>query len=151
VKTAALVVITAALALALGMPATSGPATPAPQPGGTLVIGRGVDSVTLSPYASASPDAEVIAHVAETLYRLTPEGRIEPLLAERMPQLSADGRAMTIPLRRGIRFHDGTPFDAAAVKWNFDFIMNPENRAPFRAILLGEVAAWTCWTPTRCG
>ncbi len=140
-RTVALVLVTAALALALGLPASSGPTTPAPQPGGTLVVGRGVDSVTLSPYATASPDAEVIAHVAETLYQLTPAGRIEPLLAERMPQLSPDGRAMTIRLRRGIRFHDGTPFDAAAVKWNFDFILNPENRTPFRAILLGEVSS----------
>lgn len=136
-----LVSVAAVLAVAVGLPAASGPATPAPRPGGTLIIGRGVDSVTLSPYASASPDAEVISHVAETLYQLTPEGRIEPLLAERLPQVSPDGRSMTIRLRRGIRFHDGTPFDAAAVKWNFDFILNPENRAPFRAILLGEVTS----------
>jgi peptide/nickel transport system substrate-binding protein len=121
------------------LPATGAPTTP--QGGGTLIIGRGADSVTLSAYATASPDAEVIAHVAETLYRLTPEGRIVPLLAEAMPTLSPDARTMTIPLRRGIRFHDGTPFNAAAVKWNFDFILNPDNRAPFRAILLGEVAS----------
>lgn len=119
------------------LPAISAPV--APQPGGTLVIGRGADSVTLSPYASAAPDAEVIAHIAETLYELTPDGRIVPRLAESLPRMGPDGRSMTIRLRRGIRFHDGTPFDASAVKWNFDFILNPENRAPFRAILLGEV------------
>ncbi|MDR5682736.1 MAG: glutathione ABC transporter substrate-binding protein [Armatimonadota bacterium] len=135
----ALVIVAAFVAAVLVLPATGAPATP--QAGGTLIIGRGADSVTLSPYASASPDAEVIAHIAETLYQLTPEGRIVPLLAEAMPTLSPDARTMTIRLRTGIRFHDGTPFDAAAVKWNFDFILNPDNRAPFRAILLGEVAS----------
>ncbi|MDR7414954.1 MAG: glutathione ABC transporter substrate-binding protein [Armatimonadota bacterium] len=127
------------LLVALSLPGQSAPR--GPEPGGTLIIGRGVDSVTLSPYATAAPDAEVIAHLVETLYELTPEGRIVPKLAESMPRVSADGRTMTIRLRRGIRFHDGTPFDAYAVKWNFDFILNPENRVPFRGILLGEVTS----------
>jgi peptide/nickel transport system substrate-binding protein len=116
------------------------PASAQPTPGGTLTIGRGVDSVTLSFYATAAPDAEVMAHVVETLFHLTPEGKVEPLLAESY-RLAPDGRSMTIRLRRGVRFHDGTPLDAQAVKWNFDFFLNPENRIPFRTILLGAVSA----------
>ncbi|MBI2247010.1 MAG: glutathione ABC transporter substrate-binding protein [Armatimonadetes bacterium] len=111
----------------------------AQQTGGTLIIGRGADSVTLSFYASAAPDAEVMGHVVETLFRLTPDGKIEPLLAESQ-RLSADAKTMTIRLRRGIRFHDGTAFDAAALKWNLDFFRNPANAVPFRAILLGELS-----------
>lgn len=111
----------------------------AQQTGGTLIIGRGADAVTLSFYASAAPDAETLAHVNETLFNLTADGKIEPLLAEGHT-LSADGRQLTIRLRRGIRFHDGTPFDANAVKWNLDYFRNPDNRVTFR-FLLSEVTS----------
>jgi len=107
--------------------------------GGTLVIGRGADAVTLSFYASAAPDSETMAHVVETLFKLTPDGKIEPLLAE-SSQLSADGRQLTIRLRRGIRFHDGTAFNANAVKWNIDYFRDPNNRVAFR-FLVSEVTA----------
>src|SRR3990170_2536391 len=107
--------------------------------GGTLVIGRGADAVTLSFYASAAPDSETMAHVVETLFKLTPDGKIEPLLAE-SSQLSTDGRQLTIRLRRGIRFHDGTAFNANAVKWNIDYFRDPNNRVAFR-FLVSEVTA----------
>ena len=42
-----------------------------------------------------------------------------PALAERW-QVSADGTVWTFTLRKNVKFHDGTPFDAAAVVWNFD-------------------------------
>ena len=109
------------------------------QTGGTLIIGRGADAVTLSFYANAAPDSETMAHIVETLFKLTPDGKIEPLLAE-SHQLSPDGRQLTIRLRRGIRFHDGTLFDANAVKWNLDYFRNPDNRVTFR-FLLSEVTA----------
>lgn len=54
------------LAAVLVVPATGTPA--APQAGGTLIVGRAVNSVTLSPHATTSPDAEVIAYIVETLY-----------------------------------------------------------------------------------
>ena len=38
---------------------------------------------------------------------------------------SPDGMAWTFKLRRGVRFHDGTPLDAAAVKFTFDRIIDP--------------------------
>lgn len=107
--------------------------------GGTLIVGRGADAVTLSYYANAAPDSEVIAHVNETLFKLTPEGKIEPRLAE-SHRLSSDGRTMTIALRRGIRFHDGTPFDANAVKWNLDYFRDPNNRITYR-FLVSEVTS----------
>lgn len=107
--------------------------------GGTLVIGRGADAVTLSFYATAAPDSETMAHVVETLFRLTPDGKIEPLLAE-SHQLSPDGRQLTVRLRRGIRFHDGTAFDANAVKWNLDYFRNPDSRVAFR-FLVSEVTS----------
>ena len=111
----------------------------AQQTGGTLTIGRGADAITLSYYANAAPDSEVIAHINETLFKLTPDGKIEPRLAE-SHTLSRDGRTLTIKLRRGIRFHDGTSFDANAVKWNIDYFRDPNNRIGYR-FLVSEVTS----------
>lgn len=44
---------------------------------------------------------------------------VEPALADKW-EVSADGTGWTFHLRRGVKFHDGTPFDAKAVVWNFE-------------------------------
>src|SRR5947199_4787833 len=44
---------------------------------------------------------------------------VEPALAEKW-EVSRDGRVWTFELRRNVKFHDGTPLDAAAVVWNFE-------------------------------
>src|SRR2546425_2064772 len=44
---------------------------------------------------------------------------VEPALAEKW-EVSRDGRVWTFQLRRAVKFHDGTPLDAAAVVWNFE-------------------------------
>ena len=43
-----------------------------------------------------------------------------PQLASALPELSGDGKTVTIKLRDGIKFNDGTKFDAAAVKTSLD-------------------------------
>ena len=50
-----------------------------------------------------------------------------PQLAEKW-DASADARVYTFYLRKGVKFHDGTPFNAAAVKANFDRVRNPDNK-----------------------
>ena len=45
---------------------------------------------------------------------------IKPGLAERWEQDANDPRIWRFHLRRGVTFHDGTPFNADAVLWNFD-------------------------------
>ena len=44
---------------------------------------------------------------------------VEPALAEKW-EVSRDGKVWTFQLRKSVKFHDGTPFDAAAVVWNFE-------------------------------
>jgi peptide/nickel transport system substrate-binding protein len=44
---------------------------------------------------------------------------VAPALAEKW-DVSADGRVWTLYLRKGVKFHDGEPLDAAAVVWNFE-------------------------------
>lgn len=63
--------------------------------------------------------------VFEALVENAPNGQILPKLAESW-EISEDGRVYTFHLRRGVRFTDGEPFNAAAVKLNFEAIL--ENR-----------------------
>src|SRR5687767_14661652 len=53
--------------------------------------------------------------MCEKLYDIDAEGALVPQLATALPTVSPDGLTVTIPVRTGIRFDDGTPFDAAAV------------------------------------
>ena len=102
---------------------------------GNLVIAQGTDPVTLDPHSvTDSPTATVVSHLFETLFELTPEGEIVPLLAESY-EASGDGTVWTIKLREGIVFHDGTPFNAEAVKVNLDRFLNPDNAFTFRFLL----------------
>ncbi|MBS3965689.1 MAG: glutathione ABC transporter substrate-binding protein [Truepera sp.] len=105
-----------------------------------LIVAQGTDAVTLDAAdITDSPSATVSSHIAETLYELTPEGTIVPLLAE-SHEVSADGKVWTIRLRQGVTFHDGTPFNAEAVKFNIDRFLDPANAFTFR-FLLGRVAS----------
>jgi len=42
-------------------------------------------------------------------------------------EIAADGKSITFKLRQGVQFSDGTPFNAAAVKWNFDSLVPPKS------------------------
>ena len=66
------------------------------------------------------------AMVFEPLVFNTPEG-VKPALAERW-EISGDGRTYTFHLRRGVKFTDGTPFTADAVKKNIDAVMANRTR-----------------------
>jgi ABC-type transport system substrate-binding protein len=93
-------------------------------PGGTLRIARPLDSVSLDPYRDTNaPSTWVFGQINETLLTLTPEMKILPGLA-RGWRVTSPSRVRLF-LRRGIKFHDGTPFNAAAVKFNFDRVFNP--------------------------
>ncbi len=58
-----------------------------------------------------------------------------PLLAEKW-QVSPDGTVWTFTLRKNVKFHDGNPFDAAAVVWNFErwrFSKHPQHENQIKA------------------
>src|SRR6185312_13453993 len=92
-----------------------------PQSGGSLnylVTGilsqwdLGLDPATGGAAPSIFEDA-----IYGQLFRLTPSGGIEPVLATGY-KVSSDGTVLTISLHSGVKFSDGTPFNAAAVAWN---------------------------------
>ncbi|MFM7548426.1 MAG: ABC transporter substrate-binding protein [Cyanobacteriota bacterium] len=58
---------------------------------------------------------QLLSAVGDTLYAIDARGRLEPRLAEGLPRVSPDGLTARVDLRRGVRFHDGTAFDAAAM------------------------------------
>ena len=74
-----------------------------------------------------SASTYVNGQIYETLYRIDPvTGEYNCLLAEELPQFSDDGLTVTIKVREGIKFHDGTDFNAEAVKYTFDLIKDPD-------------------------
>jgi len=59
------------------------------------------------------------APITETLFIVDAQDRIVPVLAESV-DVAADGLSVTFKLRKGVKFHDGTDFNAEAVKYNLD-------------------------------
>lgn len=91
-----------------------------PKTGGELVIAFGTDPEWLDPLKiTSAPAGMVFTHVVETLFTMTPELEVAPLLATGY-EVSEDGLVWTIYLRQGVTFHDGTPFNAEAVKINLE-------------------------------
>lgn len=94
--------------------------------GGTLVIARAEDAQSLDPTQSGSfASGDTMALIYDTLTALDMEGKVVPNLAESW-EVSADGKTYTFRLRQGIKFHDGTTLDAAAVKAHFDRTIDPK-------------------------
>jgi ABC-type transport system substrate-binding protein len=125
----------AAAAAAFGAPALgtalNGEATPAARRGGTLVYASSADMITLDvPYVSDTISAAGVSMLYDFLVRYTPDLVIKPCLATNW---TASGTSWTFRLRRGVRFHDGMPLDASAVKAHFDRLLGPEK--PLRANL----------------
>lgn len=91
------------------------------QAGGTLVFAGASDPVVLDgALVSDGESLRVIDQIFEGLVALKPgTTEIVPALAESW-EASADGLAWTFKLRSGVTFHDGEPFNAAAVCYNFD-------------------------------
>src|SRR5215510_1804522 len=107
----------------------AGASAPEAQTGGTLVIGLDQEPPTLDPHASPSAVTyQIIASVTESLTYRGPDGKVVPWLAESWSE-SKDGRSVTFKLRKDVKFHDGTPFNADAVKFNFDRIVDPKFKA----------------------
>ena len=85
-----------------------------------LVLGMVLEPPALDPTAGAAAAiAEVVLYnVFETLVHVGPKGALTPLLAERWSG-SEDGLTWTFHLRPGVKFQNGKPCDAAAVKFSF--------------------------------
>ncbi len=140
-----------ALALAVGVFAYGcAPPEPEPEPDPDevvdveqdLVVAIGAEPENLDPLKMMSaPAATVAEHMVENLIYLDVDGEMQPALAESW-EAAEDGMSWYLYLREGVQFHDGTPFNAEAVKYNLDRFLgvdDPDSAAVF-AFLLGEVS-----------
>ncbi|MDB4894211.1 MAG: extracellular solute-binding protein family 5, partial [Firmicutes bacterium] len=67
----------------------------------------------------------------ETLVKMDKDGKMQPGLA-RSWQVSPDGLTVNLALQTGVKFHDGTPFNAKAVKFSLERVLNADVRVPTR-------------------
>jgi peptide/nickel transport system substrate-binding protein len=95
--------------------------TQTPSKGGTLVFGRGADAVGLDPAVVTDGESfRVTRNIYESLLDYKPDSTaIVAGLAERW-EASPDLLRWRFSLRRHVKFHDGTPFNAEAVVFNFE-------------------------------
>jgi peptide/nickel transport system substrate-binding protein len=68
----------------------------------------------------------VFKNMCESLFGVNDQLEVYPVLAAEMPSIANDGLSMTIPLRSGLKFSDGTELDAEAVKISLDRHINTE-------------------------
>jgi peptide/nickel transport system substrate-binding protein len=110
--------------------------------GGTLIVGFDSEPPTMDPHASPSAITFFITTTtSESLLYLTDKRELKPWLAASY-EGSPDGKSFTFRLNKDVKFQDGTPFNAAAVKWNFDRIVDPNFKAG------GALSALTGYTGT---
>ena len=88
----------------------------------TFVFGRGADSVGLDPINVTDGESlRATRQIFDGLLRFEPGSfDVAPALATEIPKPENGGRTYTLKLRDGVKFHDGTEFNADAVKFNFD-------------------------------
>ncbi|AZU62592.1 ABC transporter substrate-binding protein [Neobacillus mesonae] len=94
----------------------------------SLVVALTGEANSLDPHNTTdTASKQIYSVVAETLVGLDADGQIVPLLAKSWKK-SEDGKTWTFQLQEGVKFTDGTPFNAEAVKINFERVTNEENK-----------------------
>lgn len=97
-------------------------------PPNVLVVGQIAEPKSLDPHTvTATNDFRILVNVYDGLVRFR-DGtlEVEPALAESW-DISEDGKTYTFKLRQGVKFHDGSEFNAEAVKFNFDRMLKEDH------------------------
>jgi peptide/nickel transport system substrate-binding protein len=129
-KTSAFAASVPLLGLGPGAAAAADP----PKKGGTLRVGFYIEAATMDPHLSGSKiDRQVYHNIYEPLVTLDTRLGIKPGLAESWTQ--PDPKTLVFKLRRGVKFHDGTDFNAEAAKFNFERM-----KTEHKSVRKGEVA-----------
>lgn len=95
-------------------------------------------------YFDDGESAVVCCNIYEGLYGFAEKNaEVKPLLATELPEISDDGLIYTIKLREGVKFHDGTDFNADAVKTSIERLLEPNRNSdqPYASFVFGEEAA----------
>jgi peptide/nickel transport system substrate-binding protein len=106
-----------------------------PKKGGTLRVGFYIEAATMDPHFSGSKiDRQVYHNIYEPLVTLDVKLGIKPGLAESWQQ--PDPKTVIFKLRQGVKFHDGTDFNAEAARFNFNRM-----KTEAKSVRKGEVAS----------
>jgi peptide/nickel transport system substrate-binding protein len=113
-----------------------------PKSGGMLRVAWEADIIGLDPHVSPGIQAyHVVGNLFNSLLTIDVQLNYVPDLAESWDILE-NGKVYVFPLRKGVTFHDGTDFDAEVVRWNYQRIMDPEEKAldaPYYSIILEQL------------
>jgi len=95
--------------------------------GGSITIAQGVEPPGLDPTTATSAviPRVVYSNILEGLVKIDRNGKIAPALVRDF-KISKDGKEHTFILKKGVKFHDGKPFDAEDVKFTFERLMDPK-------------------------
>src|SRR4030042_1073466 len=105
----------------LGILTLLGGAGPALGAKTTLVVALNQDPDILDPTLSRTYVGRIIyEHMCEKLYEIDENLKIFPQLAAELPAFSDGGKTVTIKLRSGVKFNDGTSMNAEAVRYSLD-------------------------------
>ncbi|MBH8577942.1 peptide ABC transporter substrate-binding protein [Nostocaceae cyanobacterium CENA369] len=121
-------------------PPTGNNTASTPAGDGRITIGTTAKPRTLDPadaYELAS--LGLVFNMSDRLYTYEPGSTvIKPQLATALPKVSQDGLTYTIPLRQGVVFHDGTPFNAKAMEFTIKRFIENKGKPSF---LLGDIVS----------
>lgn len=134
-------------------PAPGATATPTqvvktgPTKGGSIVIAGNVVRDTLDPTFSEDYYGLLPYYgIYQSLVKLDAQNQVKPDLGQSW-DISADGTVLTFQLQRNAKFHDGTPFNADAVKFTYDRYMSDkttvENKTNLRRSQMADIASVT--------
>ncbi|MDQ6670555.1 MAG: ABC transporter substrate-binding protein [Chloroflexota bacterium] len=108
-------------------------ASAAGKPGGTLHLALINEPDALDPHKTIQLIADSVnTNIYDRLVYIGRDRQPHPWLAEKW-DISPDGLQVTFTIRTGVKFHDGTDLDGAAVKANFDRILDPATASPAKA------------------
>lgn len=120
----------------------------APAAGGasdTITYSLTADPRAVDPaYFDDGESAVVSCNMYEGLYQYgKTDAKVSPCLAKDLPEISDDGLIYTIKLNEGIKFHDGTDFNAEAVKKSIERQLEPNRNSdmPYASFVFGEEEA----------
>jgi len=136
-RPALLVLVSVTCVVLMAPPASSA----APQ--GRVVVAQGVDPTTLDPMNhQETPAANLARNLFDSLLERDQNLKLVPLLAADMPKIVAP-TAWEFKLRPGMKFHNGEPVDAEAVKFSLERLVDPKanlrGRTPFAPLSHVEI------------
>jgi ABC-type transport system substrate-binding protein len=110
----------------------------APKPGGTLKVAWEADVTGLDPYLSPGVQAwHTVGNLFSSLVTVDTNLNYVPDLAESW-DIQENGKVYVFHLRKGVKFHEGSDFDAEVVRWNYQRAVDPDEDAfiaPFLSIV----------------